>query len=38
MTPGYLVDTSVFVAAEQRRPLGEPPPATRESPSQRSLS
>lgn len=22
---GYLVDTSVFVAAEQRRPLGEPP-------------
>ncbi len=26
MTPGYLVDTSVFVAAEQRRPLGEPPP------------
>lgn len=25
MTSGYLVDTSVFVAAEQRRPLGEPP-------------
>jgi len=23
---GYLVDTSVFVAAEQGRPLGEPPP------------
>jgi predicted nucleic acid-binding protein len=23
---GYLVDTSVFVAAEQRRPMGEPPP------------
>jgi predicted nucleic acid-binding protein len=22
---GYLADTSVFVAAEQRRPLGEPP-------------
>ena len=22
---GYLVDTSVFVAAEQRRPLGKPP-------------
>jgi predicted nucleic acid-binding protein len=22
---GYLVDTSVFVAAEQRRPLGDPP-------------
>jgi predicted nucleic acid-binding protein len=22
---GYLVDTSVFVAAEQRRPVGEPP-------------
>ncbi len=22
---GYLVDTSVFVAAEQRRPLGSPP-------------
>jgi predicted nucleic acid-binding protein len=25
VSPGYLVDTSVFVAAEQRRPLGEPP-------------
>jgi predicted nucleic acid-binding protein len=23
---GYLADTSVFVAAEQRRPLGAPPP------------
>ena len=23
---GYLADTSVFVAAEQRRPLGQPPP------------
>lgn len=23
---GYLADTSVFVAAEQGRPLGEPPP------------
>jgi predicted nucleic acid-binding protein len=23
---GYLADTSVFVAAEQRRPLGNPPP------------
>ena len=22
---GYLADTSVFVAAEQRRPLGDPP-------------
>lgn len=22
---GYLVDTSIFVAAEQRRPLGSPP-------------
>ncbi len=22
---GYLADTSIFVAAEQRRPLGEPP-------------
>lgn len=22
---GYLVDTSVFIAAEQRRPLGKPP-------------
>lgn len=22
---GYLADTSVFIAAEQRRPLGEPP-------------
>lgn len=25
MTNGYLADTSVFVAAEQRRPLGRPP-------------
>lgn len=25
MSSGYLADTSVFVAAEQRRPLGEPP-------------
>jgi predicted nucleic acid-binding protein len=25
VTAGYLVDTSVFVAAEQRRPLGDPP-------------
>lgn len=25
MNGGYLVDTSVFVAAEQRRPLGTPP-------------
>lgn len=25
MSSGYLVDTSVFVAAEQRRPLAEPP-------------
>jgi hypothetical protein len=24
---GYLVDTSVFVAAEQRHPLVEPPPS-----------
>ena len=23
---GYLLDTSVFIAAEQQRPLGEPPP------------
>jgi predicted nucleic acid-binding protein len=23
---GYLADTSIFVAAEQRRPLGTPPP------------
>lgn len=23
---GYLADTSIFVAAEQGRPLGEPPP------------
>jgi predicted nucleic acid-binding protein len=23
---GYLADTSIFVAAEQRRPLGAPPP------------
>ena len=26
MSAGYLADTSVFIAAEQRRPLGEPPP------------
>ncbi len=26
MSDGYLVDTSVFIAAEQRRTLGEPPP------------
>jgi predicted nucleic acid-binding protein len=25
VSSGYLVDTSVFVAAEQRRPLGNPP-------------
>ena len=25
MTSGYLADTSVFVAAEQRRTIGEPP-------------
>ncbi len=25
MIDGYLADTSVFVAAEQRRPLGRPP-------------
>jgi predicted nucleic acid-binding protein len=25
VSDGYLVDTSVFVAAEQRRPLGDPP-------------
>lgn len=25
MSSGYLVDTSVFVAAEQRRALGDPP-------------
>jgi predicted nucleic acid-binding protein len=25
VSSGYLVDTSVFVAAEQRRPLGDPP-------------
>ena len=25
MTSGYLADTSLFVAAEQRRPIGEPP-------------
>lgn len=25
MSSGYLADTSVFVAAEQRRPLGGPP-------------
>ncbi len=23
---GYLADTSIFIAAEQRRPLGAPPP------------
>ena len=23
---GYLLDTSVFIAAEQQRPLGQPPP------------
>ncbi len=26
MSTGYLADTSVFIAAEQRRALGEPPP------------
>lgn len=26
MSAGYLADTSVFIAAEQRRTLGEPPP------------
>jgi len=26
VSTGYLADTSVFVAAEQRRPLGMPPP------------
>jgi predicted nucleic acid-binding protein len=26
VSTGYLADTSVFVAAEQRRPLGTPPP------------
>jgi predicted nucleic acid-binding protein len=25
VSAGYLADTSVFVAAEQRRPLGDPP-------------
>jgi predicted nucleic acid-binding protein len=25
VTSGYLADTSVFIAAEQRRPIGEPP-------------
>jgi predicted nucleic acid-binding protein len=25
VSSGYLADTSVFVAAEQRRPLGQPP-------------
>jgi predicted nucleic acid-binding protein len=25
VTPGYIADTSVFVAAEQRRALGRPP-------------
>jgi predicted nucleic acid-binding protein len=25
VSAGYLVDTSVFVAAEQRRPIGNPP-------------
>jgi predicted nucleic acid-binding protein len=23
--PGYVADTSIFIAAEQRRPVGEPP-------------
>ena len=26
MSAGYLADTSVFIAAEQRRRLGDPPP------------
>jgi predicted nucleic acid-binding protein len=26
MSAGYIADTSVFIAAEQDRPLGEPPP------------
>ena len=26
MSSGYLMDTSVFIAAEQRRTLGQPPP------------
>ncbi len=26
MNAGYLADTSVFIAAEQNRPLGDPPP------------
>lgn len=26
VSAGYLADTSVFIAAEQRRPLGDPPP------------
>lgn len=26
MSDGYLADTSVFIAAEQRRPIGDPPP------------
>jgi hypothetical protein len=26
VSAGYLADTSVFVAAERRRPLGDPPP------------
>jgi predicted nucleic acid-binding protein len=26
VSAGYLADTSVFIAAEQRRALGEPPP------------
>lgn len=26
MSAGYLADTSVFIAAEQRRVLGDPPP------------
>lgn len=25
MNDGYLVDTGIFIAAEQRRPLGQPP-------------
>jgi predicted nucleic acid-binding protein len=25
MSAGYLADTSVFIAAEQRRPIGQPP-------------
>jgi len=26
VSDGYLADTSVFIAAEQRRPIGDPPP------------